>query len=139
MDKLMKSHVGTQTHLVNNQHDEEDEEESMEKLMAVYRDRLRVRGSPEADGTDRNEKVSQEDECINSGSDHELGDCHSSSSIHTPSSTTWSYRDTDGGDDSARAAFVSSPLHSQSQPFYQDSRQYSSPANPSSIVSFIIS
>ncbi|XP_045823999.1 uncharacterized protein LOC123916563 [Trifolium pratense] len=145
MDKLMKSHVGTQTHLVSNQHDEEDPEESMEKLMAFYYDRLRVRGSPEEDGKDRNEKeVSEEDECINSGSDHELGDCHSGSdhelgdcspSIHTPSSTTWSYRDTDGGDDSARAAFVSSPLHSQ--PFYPDSR-LSSPANQPSIEMEII-
>ncbi|MCI39741.1 hypothetical protein A2U01_0060973, partial [Trifolium medium] len=80
MDKLMKSHVGTQTHLVNNQHEEEDPEESMEKLMAFYYDRLRVRGSPEEDGKDRNEKeVLEEDECINSGSDHELGDCHSGS------------------------------------------------------------
>ncbi|GAU13754.1 hypothetical protein TSUD_82630 [Trifolium subterraneum] len=146
MDKLMKSHVGTQTHLVNNQYDEEDPEESMEKLMAFYYDRLRVSGSSEEDGKDTNEKeVSEEDECINSGSDHELGDCHSGSdhelcdcspSIHTPSSTTWSYRDTDVGDDSARAAFESSPLHSQ--PFYQDSTQYSSPANPTSIEMEII-
>lgn len=146
MDRLMKSHVGAQTHLASNQYDEEDQEESMEQLMAFYHDRLRVRDSPPEDGRDeeevrRNEEEEeekaegQEEESIISGSDHELGDYHSSSSIHTPSSSTWSYRDNDGGDDPDRVASVSSPIPSQSQSFYQDSQQDTSSTNHHSIVS----
>ena len=137
MDKLMQNHVGTQTHLVNNQSDEDDQNENMEKLMAFYHDRLRARGNVEEDGKGNKEKeVAEEEEheheSINSGSDHELSDNQSSPSVHTPSSTTWSYRDNDSADNDS-AAFVSSPLPPQSQSFYQDSTQYSSSPNHNSI------
>ena len=138
----MQSHVRTQTHLVNNQCDEEDEEGNEKQLMAFYHHRLRDTREKEARSNEEEmdeEKVEKhEHESISSGSDHELGDCQSSSSVDTPSSATWSYRDTDIGDDSDRVAFVSSPLPSQSQSCYEDSRENSPSANQRSIVSFIM-
>ncbi|XP_058735638.1 uncharacterized protein LOC131607678 [Vicia villosa] len=130
MDKLMKSHRGTQTRLINNQSDEEDREGNMQQLSAFFHDRFHVRGDLEENGRDIKEKeVAVEEESINSGSDHELADCQSSSSVDSPSSATWSYGDTDGADDSDRVVFVSSPLPSQSQSFYRDNRQYSPSTN----------
>ncbi|CAI8617702.1 unnamed protein product [Vicia faba] len=130
MDKLMTSHRGAQTHLVNNHSDEEDLEGSVQHLTTFFHDHFHVRGNVEENGRDITEKeVAVEEESINSGSDHELGDCQSSSSVHSPSSTTWSYGDTDGGDDSDRVIFETSPLPSLSQSFYQDNRQYSPSTN----------
>ncbi|CAL5213899.1 unnamed protein product [Lathyrus oleraceus] len=134
MDKLMNSHRGTQTHLVNNQIYEEEREGSMQELTAFFHDRFHVRGNLEENGRDMTEKeVPVEEESVNSGSDHELGDSQSSSSVNSPSSASWSYGDTDGGDDSDRVVFVSSPLPSQSQSFYQDNRQYCPSTNHQSI------
>lgn len=141
--------MGTQTHLVSNQYNEEDQEESMEQLMAFFQEHLGPR-SPQKGGREREEEEEvkrneeenkageQEEESITSISDHELCDYHSSPSIHTPSSSTWSYRDNDGGDDSDRVAYVSSPLPSQSQSLYQDAPQYSSSTNHPSIVSLLL-
>lgn len=136
MDKLMKSHRGTQTHLINNQSEEEGREGNMQQLTIFFHDRFHVRGNLEENERDIKEKeVAVEEQSINSGSDHELGDCQSSSSVDSPSSATWSYGDTDGGDDSDRVVFVSSPLPSQSQSFFRDNRPYSPSTNHQPIVS----
>ncbi|CAL0329836.1 unnamed protein product [Lupinus luteus] len=144
MDSLMMSHAGNQTHLVSSQHAEEDNQESMDQLIVFFQERFRTQSNPQEDGVHRaqeeeerlyEEEVEKAEESITSSSDHELSDyCNqSSSSMHTHSSTTWSYRDNEVGNDCDKAASVSSRLPSQSQSFYHDSQQYSSATNHHSI------
>ncbi|KAE9600997.1 hypothetical protein Lal_00008107 [Lupinus albus] len=144
MDSLMMSHVGNQTHLVTSQYAEEDNDESMNQLIAFFQERLRTRSNPQEDRVHRveeeeerryDEEVEKAEESITSSSDNELSDyCNqSSSSIHTHSSTTWSYRDNEVGNDCDKAASISSPPLSQSQSFYHDNQQYSSATNHNSI------
>ncbi|XP_027343299.1 uncharacterized protein LOC113855868 [Abrus precatorius] len=143
LERLMKSHMGTKSHLISSQCDEEDQEGSMDQLMAFFQEHLHFRSKSQEDGMDRvqeeeerrNEEEEAEEKSIISGSDHE-GDYfnHSSSSLHAPSPSSWSYRDNDAGDDSDRLVSMSSPPTShQSQSFYQDNRQYSSSINHHSI------
>ncbi|XP_061342437.1 uncharacterized protein LOC133288643 [Gastrolobium bilobum] len=147
MDRLMKSHIGTQTHLINGQYDEGDQKERMDQVMEFLQEHLCFGDSPqdgkgsavekeEEEEEEEEVKVEeQEKESIISGSDHELGNYfnQSSSPMHSSSSSKWSYRDIDAGDDSDRVASISSSLPSQSQSFYKDSRQYSSSTNHHSI------
>ncbi|OIW18091.1 hypothetical protein TanjilG_01180 [Lupinus angustifolius] len=143
MDSLMMSHAGNQTHLVSSQHAEEDNQESMDQLIMFFQERLHTRSNPQEDGVHGaeeeeeriyEEEVEKAEESITSSSDNELSDyCNqSSSSMHTHSSTTWSYRDNEVDNDCDKAS-VSSPPPSQSQSFYHDSQQYSSATNHHSI------
>lgn len=158
MDKLMESHRGTQTHLVNRQ----DEVEDNQALMAFLQERLHPASRPQEDGRERVEKQEEEEEGRNekeeeveeeeeaeaeeeeekveeqegesliSSSYHQVGDYfNQSSSTHL---TTWSYRGNETGDDFDIVASTSSQP-SESQSFCQDSRRNSSSTNQHSIVS----
>ncbi|KAK7359561.1 hypothetical protein VNO77_01522 [Canavalia gladiata] len=132
LDRLIMSHMGPQTKLMSSQCDEQDREGSMDQLRAFFQERLHFRGSDKEDGDreqekeerrneeeeeeEQEEKAEEQEESTISGSDHE-GDYfnQSSSSIHAPSPSSWSYRDNDVGDDSDRLVSMPSPSPSQSQ------------------------
>uniref|UniRef100_A0A0R0I3Z8 RING-type domain-containing protein n=1 Tax=Glycine max TaxID=3847 RepID=A0A0R0I3Z8_SOYBN len=136
MDRLMESHRGTQTHLVNSQ----DREEDSQGLMAFLQERLhstrasqdgsnareeedesRNQDEEEEDNTDEQEQEHEEEhekESLISGSYHEVGD-------YSNQSSSWSYRDNEAGDDFDRVV-SSSPQPYQSQSFYSECRHSSS-------------
>ena len=166
----MESHIGTQTHLIRSQEDEDDSRGRMDQLIQFLQERMHPE-EEEDDDDDEDEKIEaeegkgeeqeeekergtveeehgEEEEGSLIGSQyHEVGNyfnqpsssMYPSSSMHTASpSTTWSYRDNETVDDSDIITSASSPQPSHSQSFYRDGRQYSSSANPHSIVCFYL-
>ncbi|KAL2340117.1 hypothetical protein Fmac_008057 [Flemingia macrophylla] len=141
MDRLMESHRGTQTHLVNSQ----DLEEDSQGLMAFLQERLHSARASQEDGREAGEEEQEErrnqeeekeheeeednadeqeqeheEESLISGSYHEIGNDYNRSS-------TWSYRDHETGDYFDRAVSTS-PQTYQYRSFYPDSRR--SPYTP---------
>ncbi|KAK7319209.1 hypothetical protein RJT34_03927 [Clitoria ternatea] len=142
LDRLVKSRTGTQTHLADSRHSEEDQDRSMDQLMTFFHERLHFRGNPQEDERDRvkeederrkkeEKDEEQEEDSIISSLDQE-GDYfnQSSPSMQAPSPSSWSYRDNIAEDDSDRVASLSSSPPSQSPSFFQDTHQYSSSSSP---------
>ncbi|KAJ7969383.1 RING/U-box superfamily protein [Quillaja saponaria] len=109
---------------------EEEEEEEEERVL----------GGEEMDEDEEEEEDEKEEReaSLISGQYHEVSDYfdQSTSSLEIPSPSllrSWSYRDNEGGADSDRGASTPSPRPSQSQSYYQDSRQYSPSTNHHSI------
>jgi hypothetical protein len=156
MDRLMQSHKGTQTHLVNNCDDDEDSE----GLMAFFLERLHSARTPQENGIERtvdeekesineeeeNEEEDEEEEDEDDDDDDEKeheeelgGESLVSSLYHevgdySNRSSSWNYRDNETGDDFDRVASTSSRPY-QSPSFYHDSRRTSPSTNQHSIVS----
>ncbi|KAK7303829.1 hypothetical protein RJT34_14746 [Clitoria ternatea] len=144
MDRLMESHRGTRTHLVNRQVDEVDNQ----RLVAFLQEQ-RLSTRTQEDGGERREeeeneeeeeeeeeeedKEEEEEENVNEhegesmtgGSYHEVGD-------YSNQSSSWSYRDNEAADDFDRVVSTFSQPD-QSQSFDRDSRRYSSSTNHHSI------
>ncbi|KAI4332099.1 hypothetical protein L6164_017036 [Bauhinia variegata] len=147
MDRLMVSHIDTQTHLAcSSQDDDEDRRGRMVQLIAFLQEHLHPAHNHEEDGEERGvekaeevQEQQEEEEESSQYTNHDVNDYYNQSS--SPSSSllrTWSYRDNETGDESDRVASPSSPQPSQShsspsQSSYQDNRQYSSSANHHSI------
>ncbi|WJX28022.1 RING-type E3 ubiquitin transferase [Trifolium repens] len=154
MDRLMQSHKGTQTHLVSNCDDDEDNE----GLMAFFLERLHSARTPQENGIERtvdeekesineeeeNEEEDEEEEDEDDDDDDEKeheeelgGESLVSSLYHevgdySNRSSSWNYRDNETGDDFDRVASTSSRPY-QSPSFYHDSRRTSPSTNQHSI------
>ncbi|XP_020232539.1 ras guanine nucleotide exchange factor Y [Cajanus cajan] len=139
MDRLMESHRGTQTHLVNIQ----DQQEDSQGMMAFLQEHLHSARASQEEGRDAGEEEEErrnqdeeeeeeedednadeqeqeqekehEEESLISGSYHGVGD-------YSNRSSSWSYRDNETGDDFDRVDSTS-PQTYQSRSFYPDSRQ----------------
>ncbi|XP_027339004.1 GATA zinc finger domain-containing protein 7-like [Abrus precatorius] len=150
MDRLMESHRGTQTHVVNSY---DNHEEDNQGLIVFLQEHLHNARAPQEDGRESGEEEEEvrinqdgeeeedeeadeqeheheeehEGESLISGSYHEVGK-------YSNQSSSWSFGDNEAGDeDLDRDASTSSPQPYQSQPFYQDSRRCSSSTNHHSI------
>lgn len=138
----MESHRGTQTNIVSNQ----DDDENNQGLIAFLQKRVQAGSIPQEDEgeigeEEEEERVNQEEveeekegekeheeENLISGLYHEVGD-------YSNQSSSWSFRDNEAGDDFDRVASTSSQPY-QSQSIYHDSRRNSSSTIHHSIVSF---
>lgn len=135
MDRLMESHRGTQTHLVNSQ----DHEEDSQGLMAFLQERLhstraaqedeRDMGDEEGERRNQDEEEEEEEEENEDEQEHEhehereslISGSYHDAGNYSNRSSPWSYRDNEAGDD-----YSTSPQPYQSQSFYQDNRRFPS-------------
>lgn len=142
MDRLMESHRGTQTNIVDCQ----DDDENNQGVIAFLQERVQARSIPQEDERERGEEEEEEEErviqeeeekvdekeheeeSLIGGSYHEVGD-------YSNQSLSWSFRDNEASDEFDRVASTSSHPY-QSQSIYQESRRNSSSTNHHSIVSF---
>ncbi|KAL1359196.1 hypothetical protein HN51_004485 [Arachis hypogaea] len=149
IDRLMNSHKGTQTQLVNCQ----DDEDENQILMAYLQERMRSAKSPQEDKQEGGGEEEKRDEMQNAGQEEEQRQeqeqeqeqerCHEDVEYFPQSSSpcpsrTWSYKDNETCDDSDGVVFACasastySPSHSQPSQFqsaYHDNRRSSSPPN----------
>lgn len=128
----MQSHRGTQTHLINSEDDEEDNQ----GLIAFLKERMHSASPSQEEGRERGgdeeeermeEEVEEEEEKEDEDEhEHEVG-------VYSNPSLAWSFRDHEASDDFDRVASTSSqPYQAQS---YGDSRRNSSSSHHNSIVS----
>nr|KYP50117.1 Protein neuralized [Cajanus cajan] len=116
MDRLMESHRGTQTHLVNIQDQQEDSQgEEEEERRNQDEEEEEEEDEDNADEQEQEQEKEHEEESLISGSYHGVGD-------YSNRSSSWSYRDNETGDDFDRVDSTS-PQTYQSRSFYPDSRQ----------------
>ncbi|XP_015959785.3 LOW QUALITY PROTEIN: uncharacterized protein LOC107483694 [Arachis duranensis] len=143
IDRLMNSHKGTQTQLVNCQ----DDEDENQILMAYLQERMRSAKSPQEDKQEGGGEEEKRDEMQNAGQEEEQRQeqerCHEDVEYFQQSSSpcpsrTWNYKDNETCDDSDGVVFACasastySPSHSQPSQFqsaYHDNRRSSSPPN----------
>ncbi|KAF7840266.1 Protein neuralized [Senna tora] len=147
MDRLMESHIGTQTNLFSNnvEDDELDQQGRMDQLIAFLQEHMHSSKREREEKEDIKEEEEEEEEgeqeeheeeiLISSSYNEESDSINQSSSpartLSSSLSTTCHYRDNEVGDDSDVSASTSLPQPSQTHSFYQQSPEYSSSTNHS--------
>ncbi|CAJ2637627.1 unnamed protein product [Trifolium pratense] len=164
MDRMLQSHKGTQTHIVNTYDDDEDneglmafflerlhsartsQENGIERMVDEEKDRVNEEDKDEEEEDDNEEEDDEEDDDDDEEEEEreeEQGGKSLASSLYhevgdySNQSSPWSYRDNEAGDDFDRVASTSS-LPYQSPSFYHDSRRNSPSTNQHSIEMDII-
>ncbi|XP_028752698.1 uncharacterized protein LOC114712343 [Neltuma alba] len=143
MDKLMEYHIGSQTHFISSQEDDEDNGGRMGQLVSFSEQHIQRRGHnlEEAEKQEEVQKEEEEEEeeeeemlSNNNGGYNETSDDGSQSSSSTnnlisssPNMSSWSYRDNEAASDDSEDRVDESTTSSSTQPSQSPTRQCINP------------